>query len=135
MQIRANNKHILICLLLCSLFLTSYVSILNTNGIIYSDVFDIFSTNGRSEHSSMNDSANIGHDDYMAAADTSTELSISSIRQSQWLSAKTSLSLLTAVVSTQMTCFIYYSKLSDQAYTQLNSSIITSFLHKKDGMK
>jgi hypothetical protein len=34
-----------------------------------------------------------------------------------------------------MTCLIYYSRLSDETYTQLFSSIITVFLHKKDGMK
>lgn len=137
MQIKLNNKHILICLLLCSLFLTSYISVLNTNGIISSDVnvSDISSVSGGSEHSSMNGGANVGHDDYMAATNTSTEFSIFSMKQSRWQGAKTSFNMLTIIVAAQMTCLIYYSRLSDETYIQLISSIITVFLHKKDGMK
>ncbi len=60
MQIKATNKYSLICLLLCLLFLTSYIIVLNTNSIISLNfnIFDIFSGNGGSEHASMNDSTN-----------------------------------------------------------------------------
>ncbi|MEL7564246.1 MAG: hypothetical protein AAGU27_05120 [Dehalobacterium sp.] len=134
MQTNVISKRILLCLLICTLFLTSYTSVLNTNGIISSDIFDFFSTSGRSEHSSMSGGASAGLD-YLAAADTSLESSIFSVKQLRWLSIKTSLSILTAIVITQIACLIYYSRLSDQTYTQSYSSVITVFLHKKDGMK
>lgn len=137
MQIKINNKHILVCLLLFSLFLIGYISVLNTNGIISSDVnaFDIFSFSGEHEHSTMNDRVNAGHDDYMGAANTSTELSSFLMRQSQRLSIKTSYKFLTAVVTAQLiTCLIYYSRRSDKIYPQFNSNII-AILHEKDGMK
>ena len=137
MQIKISNKRILICLLLCSLFLTSYISILNTNGLIFSDVnlFDRSSISGANEPSSMNDSANSGHVDYMATTDTSINLSISSLKQSRWLVTKTSFNNLTAIVAAQKICFICSSRLSDTICTQFNSIRITFFLHKKDGMK
>lgn len=136
MQIKVNNKLILICLLLCSLFLTSYIYVLDTYGIS-SDVngSDIFSTNGGIERSSMSGGINAGHDDFMAAPNTSTKSSISSMRQSRWLSTKINFNILTAIAAVQMAFLIYYSRLSDQTYTRLISSIITIFLHKKDGMK
>jgi len=137
MQIKVNDKHILVCLLFFSLLLIGYINVLNTNGIISSDVnvFDIFSVGGGNEHSTMNDQANAGHDDYMDAANTSTELSSFLMRQSQRLSIKTSYKILTAVVTAQLiTCLIYYSRRSDEIYTQLDSSFI-AILHEKDGMK
>lgn len=137
MQIKVHNKLILICLLLCSLFLTSYISILNTNGIISSDVngSGISFVSGGSEHSSMTGGINAGHDDFMAVPNTSTEFSISSIGGSRWLGTKTNFNILPAIVAVQMAFLIYYSRVSDQTYTQLISSIITVFLHKKDGKK
>lgn len=140
MQIKVNNKNIvniLICLLLCSLFLTSYISVLNTNGIISSDVnvSGISSVSGGSEYSSMTGGADVGHDNNMAAANTSTEFSIFPIKQSRWQGAKTSFNMLTIIVVAQITCLIYYLRLSDETNIQSISSIITVFLHKKDGMK
>jgi hypothetical protein len=136
MQIRVNNKHILVCLLFFSLFLIGYINVLNTHDIISSDVnvFDIFTLSGISEHSSMSSGVNAEHDDFMGTTNTSTELSSFLMRQSQRLSIKTSYKILTAVVTAQVTCLIYYSKRSDEIYTQLNSSFI-AILHEKDGMK
>lgn len=137
MQIKVNNKHILLYLLICSLFLTSYISILNINGVISLDVnvFDIFSTSDRVEHSSMNGGANVGYNDYLPATNTSTELSIFSMQQSRWLGTKTSPKILTAIVAALLACLFYYSRHSNKICPQLNSLLITIFLHKKDGMK
>lgn len=137
MRIKISNKRILICLLLCSLFLTSYISVLNTNGIIPSDVniFERSSISGANEPSSMNDSANSGHVDYMANTDTFIDFSVFSLKQSRWLVPKTSFNILTAIVAAQIICFIYSSRLSGTICTQFNALKITIFLHKKDGMK
>lgn len=134
-QIKSNNKPILLCLLLYSLFFIGYISVLNTGGIISSDVLNIFSADGRGEHASMAGGTTAGYHDYLAATDTSTESSIFSMKQLRWPNTKDGSNMLTAIVAAQVACLSYYSRLSDQTYTQLNSSIITTFLHKKDGMK
>lgn len=136
MRIKVNDKRILACLLLFSLFLTSFVSVINTYGIIGSDgnAFDIFSVSGGSEHSSMNGGANVGYDDYIAGT-TSTGYSIFSMRQSQWLGTKTGFSILTAILAALATCLFYYLRISTEIYAQSNSTMITVFLHKKDGKK
>lgn len=136
MQIKVNNKLILICLLLCFLFLTCYKSVLDTNGIVSSNInVSISTVSEASEHTSMTADVNIGHDHYMAATNTLVGFSTSSLRHSRWLGTKTSFNILTAIISAQMACLIFYSRLSDRTYTQLFSSKITIFLHKKDGMK
>ena len=137
MQIRVSKKHIWICLLLCSLFLTSYISVLNINGIISSNVnvSESSSISGGSENSSMNGGTNSGHVDYMAATATSIDFSIFSLKQSRWLVTKNSFNILTAIVTAQIICLIYSSRLSDKTCAQFNSITITAFLHKKDGMK
>jgi len=136
MQIKATNKYSLICLLLCLLFLTSYITVLNTNSIISpNNILDIFSGNGGSEHASMNDSTNVGHDDYMAAVNTAWESSSFSIQQLHLPGTKTSFRTLAAMISVQTACLIYYARLSDRIRIQFNSIGITVFLHKKDGMK
>ncbi|HWQ70689.1 MAG TPA: hypothetical protein VN370_00035 [Desulfitobacteriaceae bacterium] len=133
MQIKATNKYSLICLLLCLLFLTSYIIVLNTNSIISLNfnIFDIFSGNGGSEHASMNDSTNAGHDDYMAVVNTAWESSRFSIQQLHLPGTKTSFRTLAAIISVQTACLIYYTRLSDRICTQFNSIGITIFLHKR----
>lgn len=137
MQIKLSKKNILICLLLCSLLLTSYISVLNTNGIIPVDVniFGRSSLSGASEHSSMNGGANSGYVDYIATTDTSIDFSVSSLKQSRWPVPKTGFNILTAIIVAQIICFIYSSSLSDRISTPFNSIRITFFLHKKDGTK
>lgn len=137
MQIKTNKKYILICLLVCSLFLTSYISVFSTNGIISPDsnVFAVSSLSGANEHSSMNGGANSGHVDYMATTDSTLDFSIFSLKQSRWLVTKNSFHILTAIVAAQIICLIYSSRLSDTICTQFSSIRIIFFLHKKDGMK
>lgn len=137
MQIKVSKKHIWICLLLCSLFLASNISVLNINGIISSDVnvFDSSSVGGESERSSMNSEDNYSHFDYISTTDSSVNFSIFSLKQSRCPLTKTNLNILTAMIAAQIICFIYSSRLSDKTCTQFNSIRITLFLHKKDGMK
>lgn len=137
MQIKISNKHILICMLLCSLFLTSYLSVLNTNGVIPSDIniFDRSSISGEREHSSMNGGINSGHVDFTAMTDTSIEFIILSMKQARGLVAKTNFNILTALVAALIICFIYSSRLSERSCTPFSSLSITVYLHKKDGMK
>jgi len=136
MQIRLSKKHIWICLLLCSLLFTSYISVLYPNSLISSDLnFNIFSIGGGNQHSSMNGGANPGYSDAMAAANPSLELSGFSLKQTRLLVPKTSYHLLTAILTAQIICFIYSARLSAAICTQFNSLSITRFLHKKDGMK
>ncbi len=137
MQIRVSKKHIWICLLLCSLFFTSYISVFNTNGMISSaeNIFDRSSISGGSEPSSMNGGINSGHVDFMATANSSIEIFISSLKPARWLVSKNGFNLLTAILAAQIICFIYSARLSAAICTQFNSLSITRFLHKKDGMK
>lgn len=137
MQIKISKKNIMICLLLCSLFFTSYISVLNTNGIIPVEVniFERSSLSGGSEHSSMNGGANSGYVDYIAATDTFIDFSASSLKQSRWPVPKTGFNILTAIIAAQIISFFYSSRLSDRISTPFNSIRITFFLHKKDGTK
>ena len=137
MQIKVSKKNILIYLLLCSLFLTSYISVLSTNGIIPSDVniFERSSISGGSEPSSMNGGINSGHVYFMATNNTSIEFFILSMKQSRWPVPKTGFDIFTAIITALIICFLYSSRLSAGICTQFNSIRITFFLHKKDGMK
>lgn len=123
-------KLILVCLLLCSLFLTSYITVFNTNGIVSTDV----NTSDRmSKHSSM--SGSVGHVDYMTATNIFVKTAVFTMKLSRWLGVKTSFNILTAIFAAQMTCLNYYSRFSDKTYTQLISRIIVVYLHNKDGIK
>jgi hypothetical protein len=135
MQIKVNRIRILTYLFLCFLFSTWYIGVLNTNGIVASDATALVSAIGRGEPSSMNGGINGGPDDYMTAGDTLAEFFISSMRQARWLSPKTGPGILTAIVAAQVTCLLFYSRLSQKTCIQSNASIITAFLHKKDGRK
>lgn len=138
MQIKVNNKLIMICLLLCFLLLTSSISILDANGVIFppscqSDIFNASGTSGSS--SSMSGGMNLATHEYMAAACSSAEFSVSSSNQSRFFNAKTNYDILTLIVPVQLTSLAAYLRFSEHTYTRLFSSIITVILQKKDGMK
>lgn len=139
MKMKANKKHVFMCLLLCSLFLTSYISVLNTNSIISSEaiVSDLSFGSGGSEHSVMVGETNFWHFDYISAAGTSILefFNFSSIKNTRSLVTKTIFDILSALIAAQIVCLIYSAKLSQNICTQFNSIRITFFLHKKDGMK
>ncbi|HWP98762.1 MAG TPA: hypothetical protein VN426_18115 [Syntrophomonadaceae bacterium] len=135
MPIKVSKKNIWICLLVCSLFLTSNIGILTTNGIVSSDgyAFNNSSINGGSEHSSMNGVTDLWNINYLS--NISSELFVSSTKPSQWLLTKTIFNILTSSITAQIICLIYSSKLTGNLCSQFNSIGITLFLHKKDGMK
>ncbi|MGI5921146.1 MAG: hypothetical protein ACOX6I_05355 [Syntrophomonadaceae bacterium] len=137
MHMKLDKKCMWLCVLLCALFLTSYLSVLNTTGIAASNmnVFDASSISGGNEHSSMNGEANSRHYDYISATDSSIDFSIFSAKQSRCPVTDFSFNILTAILVAQLISFIYSSRLSDRICTQFNSIRITVFLHKKDGMK
>lgn len=136
MYLKVSKKNMRICLLLCCLFLTSYLTILNTTGTIFSDmnVSDI-SSRGGNEHSSMSGGTNIGNFDYLSAADSSIGFFFSSAKQFRSQVTKFNLNVLTAIAAAQLIGLIYSSRLSNISCTPFNSISITAFLHKKDGMK
>lgn len=137
MQIKANKKRFLICLLLCSLFLTTYISVLNTNGIFFPNLnlWNDSSISGESEPSSMNGAASSWHMDAMTAAETLMGFFNASNKQSRSLDAKNNFNILAAVIAAQSICLIYAARRSDRICTQFCAINITIFLHKKDGMK
>jgi hypothetical protein len=136
MYFKISKKNMRICLLLCCLLLTSYLTILNTTGTIFPDmnVSDI-SSRGGNEHSSMSGGTNIGNFDYLSAADTSIGFFFSSAKQFRSQVTKFNLNVLTAIAAAQLIGLIYSSRLSIISCTPFNSISITAFLHKKDGMK
>lgn len=138
MQLKVNNKLIIICLLLCFLFLTSSMSLLDTNSLISSPSCqsDLSNVSGTSKSSSsMSGGLSLAAHEYMAAAYTSVEFSFSSINQSRFIGAKTNYNISTSTIPAQITSLTTYLRFSEQTYTKLFSSIMIVILHKKDGMK
>lgn len=139
MQNKINKKLIVICLFLCILFFTNYASALSINGINgmnSSSVIsqDIFSKNaGKSP--SMDGFITYSQSDSMVATDSSEGISAFSSRQSRCLSTKSSFGFSTSKDIAQLARLFSTSRLSDRTYSQNSSSIITKYLHKKDGMK
>lgn len=137
MYIKARKSYIGICLLVCCLFLANFVSVIDITGSAFTDVnmFDNSSAQGESQQPSMNGTANIGHFDYLSAADTFIYFSAISAQQSRSQSAKFIFYLLTALAAVLLICLVYSSRLSARFCTPFNAIGITVFLHQKDGMK
>lgn len=135
MQLKLTRNHLLICLLLCSLFITSYASVLNTNGTVFSDVnvFNGSSLSGTHDYSALNSEGTAGQIDYMASS--CLELTLFSIRLARLPNMKTAVDLLTAFIAAITICLVYSSRLSQTVCLHFDSIQITTFLHKKDGMK
>jgi len=136
MQIKLSRRHFLICLLLCSLFITSYASVLNTNGSIFPDinVFNGSSLSGGHDNSAMSSEGDSGLVDYTTAG-SFLEFSVFSVKLSRLPDIKTTVNLLVALIAALIISLIYSSRLSDTICTHFDSIQITAFLHKKDGMK
>ena len=137
MQNKANKRLIVICLLLCTLFFTNYASALSISGMNASSVTvqDIFSKIEGSSPFSMDGGITYTHSDSITETDSSEKISVFSSRQSRWLNTKTNFAFSTSKETVQLVSLLYTSRLSDRTYSQLSSSIITNYLHKKDGMK
>lgn len=133
MQRKFSQKHIFICLLLCSLFISSYTGLLNANGLTPADLFAGSSVSS-SSLSSMNGGMLAGHADLFAATDIFIESFSLSMLQSRWIPAK-NYSPVLAAIAALMICLIYASRLTQSISAPFNALSITIFLHEKDGMK
>lgn len=135
MQFKLTRKHLLICLLLCSLFITSYASVLSANGTAFSDanVFNGSSLSGTRDYSALNSKGTDCLIDYMASS--SLDLALFSVRISRLPYLKSAVDLLTAIIAAITICRVYSSHLSQTICLYFDSNQITAFLHKKDGMK
>ena len=137
MRMKAGRKHIFICLLLCALFLTSYITVFNNIGIIPSEanLSDVSFGSEGNGHSSMDGGTNFRHFAYIDTGTSIEFYNFSSIKNKRSLVAKTNFNILTALIAAQLVCLIYSSRLPKNICTQFNSIRIIYFLHKKDGMK
>lgn len=137
MENKTNKRLILICLLICTVFFTNYASAISINILDTSSVTasDIFSGIEGSTPFSMDGGITHSHSDSMAAVDSSEKISAFSIRQSRWLNTKTGFGISMTKEVVHLARQFYPIKLSDENYSQLSSSIIINYLHKKDGMK
>ncbi|MEQ8175469.1 MAG: hypothetical protein ABRQ26_10435 [Syntrophomonadaceae bacterium] len=137
MQMKASKKRILLCLLICCLFLASTVNIFGTSNSAVSDLYadNASSSSLGAEQSSMNSGNGLWHFNCHAITNLSSELFVSSTKPSQWLLAKTFFGLLTALIAGLITCLIFSSRLAGSLCSQFSPIGIIVFLHKKDGMK
>ena len=135
MQMKVNKKYILVCLLICTLFLTSYSSVFNAGGNISPEMnaFTGYSLSDGSSQSSMNGRANSGHLGYLA--NFATLSSLFSMKQSRELITKTGSNSVPVIIAALIIFLSYSSSLLQKTCTPLNSIQLTIFLHKKDGMK
>lgn len=135
MYIKLSKKHMGICLLISCLFLTSYLSVFNTSDFSTANLCNVSAVDGENENSSMNGGAYSCHFSYESSADTSISYPFISIKQSRSQVVRINFGILTAITAAQLICLIFSSKLSYSFCTPFNSIRITTFLHKKDGMK
>lgn len=138
MRMKTGQKHVFMCMLLCFLLLTSYISVLNANGIISSDmnVSGVAFGSGGNGHSLMDGETSLWHFGCMSANSTCIEFfNLSSVKNMRPLVTKTIGDILTALIAAHIICLICSSRFSEHLCTQFNSIRIICFLHKKDGMK
>lgn len=137
MQLSLNKKHLVIYLLLCSLFLTGYISVLNPadSGFANTNFLSASAAGWGSDHSAMAGQGCSGQFDYLSASGNMASAYINSLRTMAWPNLKTNVSVLIAAILAQIICLIISSRLSFINFSKFNSIQITCFLHKKDGMK
>lgn len=125
---------ILIWLLLCSLFLSGYSGLLNTNGLTPYDLLADSAASG-GNLSPLSGGMRAGYADLFAAPDADSWIkSLLPIYQSRWLPAKSNCTVAAAMAAL-MTCLLCSSSLIRRFSIPFNSLSITIFLHEKDGMK
>lgn len=135
MHINTRQKHIFIYLLLCSLFLTSFISvyIAGTNITPELNVLAASSFSGENSQSSMQTGANSRQFGLMANIDASSFLL--ALKQSPKPITRNGFNTVNLTIAALIIYAIYSSTLLQKTCTPLNSLQITTFLHKKDGMK
>ncbi|MDD3365049.1 MAG: hypothetical protein PHZ03_08730 [Syntrophomonas sp.] len=138
MRITINGKRLQICVLLCSLLLLEYVNfgIFSSAQFISAGMseFDNASASCAGKHSSMNDSVYAGLD-FLVAINDGTRFNIASAGKTRGPSYKNNYASLAVVSASHVAGLISYLRLSKEIYNQFDSIEITTFLHKKDGMK
>lgn len=134
MRINTKQTSIWICLLICSLLLTCYTGIFSPGSVVLTDV-NTYSNNGSSENWSMTGPTDLWQVDYLAITDISTPFFISSMKHSPGPSTRTIFNILFLLITAQIICLAYSSRLAGSICSQFSSIGITLFLHKKDGMK
>jgi len=135
MQINANKKHILIYLLLCSLLITSFITVYNSGANISPElnVLAGSSLSGENNQSSMQTGTNSRLFGFMANIESSSL--ILTLKQSQKPITRNGLNTATLIIAVLIIYAAYSASLLQNICTPLNSLQITTFLHKKDGMK
>jgi hypothetical protein len=135
MQINTRHKHILIYLLLCSLFLTSFIGVYNAGSNITPELNALAASSfsGENNQSSMQTGANSRQFGFMANTEASSYLL--ALKQSQKLLIRNVLDTFVLTAAALIIYAIYSSTLLQKTCTPFNSLQITTFLHKKDGMK
>jgi hypothetical protein len=92
------------------------------------------SAGGAGKDSSMSDRVHAGLD-FMANINDYSLFNIAPAAKSRGLSFNNNYSFSAIVSVSHVASLINYLKLSKEIYTQFDSLQITTFLHKKDGMK
>ncbi|PKM78494.1 MAG: hypothetical protein CVU90_01785 [Firmicutes bacterium HGW-Firmicutes-15] len=135
MQIIVKGKRLQIGLLLCSLLLLEYFNfgIFSSAQFISSGMSE-FGMASSSKHSSMSDSVYAGLD-FLVAINDGTRFNIASAGKSRGPSYKNNYASLAVLSAYHVAGLINYLRLSKEIYNQFDSIQITTFLHKKDGMK
>jgi hypothetical protein len=134
MQINTRQKHIFIYLLLCSLLLTSFISVYNVGANISPElnVLAGSSLSGENSQSSMQSGANSRQFGNFSNIESSFYLAL---KLSQKQITRNGLNTANLVIVALIVYAICSASLLQKTCTPLNSLQITTFLHKKDGMK
>jgi hypothetical protein len=130
-----NGKRLQICFLLCSFLFFEYF-----NYGFFSSARDISSEmnvvaaslSGTGQHSSMSNKIYTGLDSMGAV---NNYANIYSAGKSRELNLKNNFSFLSVLSASHTAVLINYLRWSGEIYNQFDSIKITTFLHKKDGMK
>jgi len=135
MRLKIYGKLTVSIFLLCLLFLTNNLSVLDRDGLVSSDngAAGISSVNTGSTPATVSNGFHPGPDDYLAPTNTIRELSISSLRQVRPLGTKTNFYILALIIAVQAACLIFCFRSLVRIHTVSLSGLITIFLHKKDG--
>ncbi|MEQ8201498.1 MAG: hypothetical protein ABRQ24_08785 [Syntrophomonadaceae bacterium] len=138
MRITFNTKRLQICVLLCCLLLLEYANFgifssaqISSAGASH---FNIASSGGLNRHASMGDSVYAGVD-WLAGFKDFTKLTMASAGKTRGLGFNNNYPLSAILSAAVLAGLISYLWLARQIYNQFDSIQITTFLHKRDGMK
>ncbi len=138
MRITFNAKRLQICVLLCCLLLLEYAnfgifSSARISSAGFSQTSSAFS-GGVNRHVSMSDSVYAGVD-WLASSKDFAKLTTAPAGKTRGLGSTYDDSVSAVLSAAVLVGLISYLWLCRQIYNQFDSIQITTFLHKKDGMK